>query len=501
MSPQPIIVWLRNDLRVDDNEALWLAARHAEGRVVPVYCIDPRQWADGPLGFAKMGVRRAQFIRESLASLHASLVRLGAGLVVRIGHPEVVLAQLVAQVDARAVYFHDEPTTEEQAVADAVTAAMRGVGATVQSVWGATLYHIDDLPYRELEMLPEVFTNFRKDVERQARIRPPRDAPETLCALSEGVTAGEVPPLTAFNESFQLPEADPRAVMVFQGGEAAAVARLDAYIWEHDALASYKETRNGLLEVNDSTKLSPWLSAGCISPRRVWQQVQSYEQRRVQNESTYWLIFELIWRDYFRFLGAAVGARLFRLGGIRGRTEVWRHDRGMFARWCSGETGVPFIDANMRELNATGFMSNRGRQNVASFLAKTLQIDWRWGAAYFESMLLDVDPTSNWGNWQYVSGVGSDPRDRVFNVISQAKRYDAEGAYVRRWCPELAELPSEHLHEPYLLQDRALQRHGIEPGVTWPRPVVDMKTAYPKRSSSPRGRGRGRSGRARGRSR
>ncbi|MEL6343328.1 MAG: DASH family cryptochrome [Myxococcota bacterium] len=496
---QPIVVWLRNDLRMDDHEPLWLATLRGQGHVVPVYCVDPRMWANGPLGFPKMGAKRAQFVIEALAALRARLQKAGGDLVIRVGHPEAIIPQVAASVNAKGVYYHEEPTREERTVADAVIRAV-GEASTVQSMWGATLYHVDDLPYPAAE-LPSVFTNFRKDVERQSRVRPPRDAPKTLQALPDGLAPGELPCLSTFNDSFVREPLDERGVIPFKGGEDEANTRLQAYFWEHDALQEYKETRNGLIGANYSSKFSPWLALGCISPRRIWQQVQAYERQRVKNDSTYWLIFELIWRDFFRFLGVAAGTSLFKRGGVRGRDYEWSRDKAVFARWCEGQTGVPFIDANMRELSATGFMSNRGRQNVGSFLAKTLKVDWRWGAAWFESTLIDYDPTSNWGNWQYVSGVGNDPRDRVFNVVGQAKRYDANGAFVRRWCPELKRLPDGIIHEPDARPARELQRFGVELGVNYPRPILDMQALareYEQRNKS-RGRGRNRGNRGRNR--
>jgi deoxyribodipyrimidine photo-lyase len=157
-----------------------------------------------------------------------------------------------------------------------------------------------------------------------------------------------------------------------------------------------------------------------------------------KNESTYWLIFELIWRDYFRMITKKYGNRIFKAGGIKNKILQLRQDPDIFKRWTEGQTGIPFIDANMRELKQTGFMSNRGRQNVASFLVKDLKIDWRMGASYFEYTLIDYDVHNNWGNWNYVAGVGNDPReDRYFNTQLQAQRYDPSGKYVKRWLPEL----------------------------------------------------------------
>ncbi|NJK88605.1 MAG: DASH family cryptochrome, partial [Myxococcales bacterium] len=242
---------------------------------------------------------------------------------------------------------------------------------------------------------------------------------------------------------------DPRVVMRFEGGETVGLARLREYLWSTDALRHYKETRNGVLEANESSKFSAWLGLGCVSARRIYAEVKRYESERVQNESTYWLIFELLWRDYFKFLALREGARAFMLSGISRRVLSWKGDEAAFDRWAQGQTGYPFVDAFMRELSATGFMSNRGRQNVASFLAKTLGIDWRWGAAHFEAELIDYDAASNWGNWQYVAGVGTDPRDRIFNVVKQGRDYDPDGVFVRRWVPELASVGIEHVHTPW----------------------------------------------------
>ena len=264
-----------------------------------------------------------------------------------------------------------------------------------------------------------------------------------------------------------------RAVHPFPGGERAAWKRIRDYFWKGDHLHRYKETRNGLLGANFSTKFSPWLALGCLSPRDIHREVIRYESERVANRSTYWLVFELLWREYFHWLLHKYGDRFFHHGGIRGRAPRSRPDPERILAWCEGCTGVPFVDANMRELNDTGYMSNRGRQNVASFLVKDLKQDWRVGAEYFESRLLDYDVASNWGNWNYVAGVGTDPReDRYFNVLLQARRYDPEGSYVRHWLPELSGLPGGAVHAPFRLDDGVLNAAGIRLGRDYPRPIV-----------------------------
>jgi deoxyribodipyrimidine photo-lyase len=464
-----IVLWLRCDLRVDDHEALIAACEASDHQVVPVYCLDPRPLGQMALGFPRMGARRAQTLIETLDDLRERLRALGADLLIRRGAPEQVIPALARSLGARAVYWHREATTEEQDVERAMIAALSAGGLAHRAFWGATLYHHDDLPM-PVRQLPEVFTTFRKRVEAACRVRAPLDPPAHLAPLPAALDVGALPDHAELGVA--PPRDDPRAVLAFRGGERAGLARVQHYLWGTGALASYKETRNGLIGADYSSKLAAWLATGAISPRRVFAEVQRFERERVKNDSTYWLIFELIWRDFFRFLALQHGPWLFRRAGIRRRRYAWREDHVAFDRWVAGQTGVPFVDANMRELAATGFMSNRGRQNVASYLARDLQIDWRWGAAYFESQLIDYDPCSNWGNWQYVAGVGSDPRDRVFNVVGQGERYDPRGEYLRLWLPELAALPDNVIHAPHRIGVHTLHaRHGVQLGVHYPAPL------------------------------
>ena len=209
--------------------------------------------------------------------------------------------------------------------------------------------------------------------------------------------------------------------------------RLDSYFWQSDAIQTYKETRNGLIGTNYSSKLSPWLALGCISSRTIYHELKRYEESRTKNQSTYWLFFELLWRDYFKYVSLKHGNAIFYPWGIQNISKSWKKDKDVFRTWVDGKTQSDFVNANMLELKHTGWMSNRGRQNVASYLTKTLGIDWRWGAAYFESMLIDYDVHSNYGNWMYVAGVGNDPRDRIFNVERQAAYYDPNEEFQDLW--------------------------------------------------------------------
>ncbi|MGB5975258.1 MAG: DASH family cryptochrome [Nodosilinea sp.] len=463
------LVWFRNDLRLHDHQPLDEALRAGQP-ILPLYCFDPRQFGQTAFGFAKTGVYRAQFLLESVADLRRSLRALGSDLVVRVGHPEDIIPDLVS-TGIKTVYWHEEATAEELRVEQALEAKLTAAGCAAEVYWGATLYHPDNLPF-EVSRLPEVFTQFRKTVEQHSTVDVALPTPAQLPPLPE-VEPGPLPTLADFG--LETPSSDSRAVLSFEGGETAGLARLDHYVWKADCLKSYKQTRNGMVGADYSSKLSAWLALGCLSPRRVYKTVQTYERDRIRNDSTYWLIFELLWRDYFRFICAKHGDRVFYPSGLRGLQIDWRQDWPRFDLWRSGETGFPLVDANMRELARSGFMSNRGRQNVASFLTKNLGIDWRMGAEWFESLLVDYDVCSNYGNWNYTAGVGNDARGfRYFNIPKQSKDYDPDGLYVKHWLPELQNVPVAKVHAPWKLQIEEQKRFGVILGVDYPHPVVDL---------------------------
>ncbi|GFO07232.1 cryptochrome dash-like [Plakobranchus ocellatus] len=487
------ICLFRNDIRVHDNEALFLANQRSDF-LIPLYCFDPRHFKGTyHFGFPKTGHHRACFMIDSVQDLRSSLQSLGSNLLVRQGKPEQVVLDLIRSLDLKnvTVFLQDESMDEEKRVENAIRSKS---SVSVTSIWGHTLYHVEDLPFQP-KHLPDVYTEFRKRVEGRASIRKCFTMPPSLKPLPTDLEEGNIP--TMSDLGLPVLQKDERSVFPFKGGESSGLNRLQDYLWGTDHVSTYKETRNGMIGSDYSTKFSPWLAHGCISPRKIYWEIKKYENERTSNQSTYWVIFELIWRDYFRFVGLKYGNQLFHPGGIRGNEVNWRSDNAQFSAWKEGKTGVPYVDANMRELAATGFMSNRGRQNVASFLTKDLKLDWRLGAEWFESLLLDHDVCSNYGNWLYSAGLGNDPREnRKFNVVKQGLDYDGDGDYVRLWLPELAGVKTGKVHCVWTLSPSVLEAANVSLGETYPSPVVMAPewSRHVNRPTSSMGSGKGRTG-------
>lgn len=423
------VVWFKTDLRLNDNETLVKAIAQSD-QIIPVYCFDESHFGTSEFGFEKTGSYRATFLLESIQDLDKNLRKLGSGLIIVKGKPEEEITKIVKQYSANKVVAKREVAIEEKRTEALVQEALFKIKCELETFSTSTLYHAEDLPF-SIKNIPDVFTNFRKQTEKEAKIRTAFEKPIKI--NSPQIEPVVIPSIEELGLPFQ--SIDSRAAIVYKGGENEALKRLNHYFEETNSISTYKETRNGLVGADYSSKFSAWLALGCISPRFIYQELKKYEQKFGSNESTYWLVFELLWRDYFRFIMKKYNAKLFLQSGIK-TNEVQINDTNSInlEAWINGKTGVDFVDANMIELKLTGFMSNRGRQNVASYLCNDLKLDWRLGAAYFEQQLIDYDVCSNWGNWAYLAGVGNDPREkRYFNIEKQAAQYDKNKTYVNLW--------------------------------------------------------------------
>ena len=541
--PSRTLLWFRDaDLRLTDNP---LVCRVGELKVpcLPIYVTSNDHGCVSPQGFPKFGARRVRFIEECLGDLRDKLRGLGSGLLVLRGDPSTTIAELLKShkphADHTLIVVSEEPCTEEQGQVAALRRGLQhlqeaeGISAEVQCIWHRTLYHPQDLPKGcTIENMPDTFTPWRKKVESaNTPIRPLLPTPlsmpplwETFSSEAESLQRPiRLVPLNSADsialDSDSVIVQDPRGAMgdtpmhKFVGGETAAWQRVREWIWDQDMLKDYFEVRNGLIGSQYSSKLSPYLAHGCISARSIYAERVRYEKERVANKSTYWLVFELLVRDYFQFQAAKQGWKLFRLGGPSNKSVAWPGSRNELERWTEGKTGWSIVDANMLELKLSGFMSNRGRQIVASFLVHELKCDWRAGAEYFESALLDYDCASNYGNWATVTGLFGGRVNR-FNIMKQAWEYDKDGNHVRRWIPELLKVPANKIHCPWEMTKEEMEKSGLDGTGIYANPLPSRWEAKVMKKSHVReeqrnsgqakvnsvGRGRGRGG-GRGRER
>lgn len=420
------IIWFRNNLRTHDNVSLFKAIHNHE-KVIAIYFFDPKNFEKDRFGFKKTEKFRAKFLIETITDLKRNLANLNITLLTYFKSPEKVFPEICKQFSVNTIYTQKEWTNEELVTNNTLKKELKNIKFVED--YDQFLYH-PNLVSNDFSGIPDVFTTFRKGVEKSVKVEAEIPVSKLNASnLIENTTT--IPTLKELG--FEDFITHPNSAFPFKGGESEALKRLDYYLFETKKVSFYKNTRNGLVGIDYSTKFSSWLANGSLSAKTIYWKIKAYEKEFGSNESTYWVIFELIWRDYFKFISLKYDAKIFKIGGILNRDYDWNSDAKIINNWIEGNTKDDFVNANMIELKETGWMSNRGRQNVASYFAKELLQDWRIGAAYFESMLIDYDVHSNYGNWLYVSGVGNDPRDRKFNTQLQAKNYDTNHKFRNLW--------------------------------------------------------------------
>ncbi|KAK8103749.1 putative cryptochrome DASH, partial [Apiospora kogelbergensis] len=415
-------------------------------------------------GFWRCGPHRAKFVAESIWDLKTSYESLNSGLVIRVGQFSETLKSLVEGLKADgfkvgATWMTSQEGFEEKQEERSISKLCAGENIDFKS-WVDEKYFVDEPPKASLPELPPASA-----IASQA-------APFKVPTDLDGFREAMLKKIRDFIPSIPPHPEDAESAHPFNGGETNALVRLDQIV-KSGVVLGYKANRNGLVGTEFSTKLSAWLALGCITGRQVHWKMVDYEDGKDEtfadaegygqgeNEGSKGVRFELLWRDYMRLCHKKFGTKLFHRSGFRddhshkwkspkkpadsqeeSETETAEDVDRILQRIWNGTTGMGLIDATQRELLHTGYTSNRARQNTASFLAKHLNIDWRYGAEWYEMLLVDYDVSSNWANWQYVSGVGNDPRGeaRIFNPVKQAFDYDKEGSYVRRWVPEVRAL-------------------------------------------------------------
>jgi deoxyribodipyrimidine photo-lyase len=451
------IVWLRRDLRVRDHPALRAASEGGE-RLVPLFCFDDSllhgRHASGP---------RTQFLLECLADLDRSLRERGTRLVLRRGRPERELSALAAEIGADSVHASDDVGPFARRRDERVGRALGAVG--VRLVLHPGVNAVDDVAELRTEAgTPySVFSPFHRRWLVAPR-RPVLKAPAELPRLPSKLAPGRIPSLATLGLEQEVSRPAP-------GGEAEARRALKRFLAsgirdyadEHDALG-----REG------TSRLSPYLHFGCLSPRQL-------EARLPRGKGAEAFRRQLCWRDFYHhvLIHSPRNARSEFQARYRGRIR-WSHTKTRFQAWCDGRTGFPLVDAGMRQLIREGWMHNRARLVVGSFLTKDLGIDWRWGERHFMRLLIDGDEANNNGNWQWIASVGVDPQPvfrRIYNPARHQKRFDPHNEYVRRYVPELRRVPDRFIREPWTMPDQVQRECGCRIGVDYPPPIVDRRRA------------------------
>ena len=411
------LYWFKNNLRIQDNPSLNHALQGFD-ELILLYVLDTGLLEKEKLGFERLGLHRKSFLFGSVNSLAADLAEKNLELTILKGNPVEVILQLCEKNKIDEIVTSREPGYFETQWDQELSLHLPVTSFDDQSL-------IPELPF-EYNRLPMGFTSFRKKIEKNLNVRLPESSSFTgnrIISVENSIN------LEAIHSS-----RDERTAFPNQPGESSAWERVNKYLWKDHSISKYKKTRNGLIGAGYSSKFSPFLAVGSISAVSIFHEIKKYESEYVSNESTYWLVFELLWREYFRHIGFKFGSGIFHYQGINENTiKHLNNSKADFDKWCKGETEDDFVNANMKELNATGFMSNRGRQNAASYLIHDLGMDWRWGASYFESRLIDNDTTSNWCNWMYIAGVGTTREAHIFDTQRQAFIYDRNKKYQKLW--------------------------------------------------------------------
>ncbi|UAL44632.1 DASH family cryptochrome [Shewanella inventionis] len=426
------LYWLGDDLRLADNAILSDISQNAQ-QLMLVYCIEPQWFAKAQYQAQYLGKHRLKFLLESLQALDEALSQYGQQLHIMYGQAQQCLPYLINTHDITRVYRSDHGGADERAKWQAIKQQCDS-NTEFTTFTTQTLFSSQQLPF-ELDELPPSFSQFRKLVNNSH-----------FEAVKDEVTW--LPPMVALKSQDKLiqkwvtyPDWLPQTHMlsnVFSGGELQGKLQLESYFASNLA-HSYKIVRNELAGWEHSTKFSPWLANGCLSARQVLSGLHEFESQHGANESSRWIEYELLWREYFHWYAHKFNNKLFWFAGITGKKPLTSFYAKRLQSWKTATTPYPLVNALMTQLNQTGYMSNRGRQIVASCLIHELQCDWRYGAAYFQQQLIDYDVAINWGNWQYLAGVGADPRgSRRFNLAKQQQIFDPQGQFIKAWLGSVA---------------------------------------------------------------
>lgn len=461
----PAIVWFRNDLRIRDNEALVAASQHS--CVVPVFIRETGTQA------RVCGGARNWWLHHSLASLSRDLEELGAPLFLLSGDSPALIDKLVESTGASAVYWNRRYDPACLGSDATLKADLQDKGLIAESFAGQLLHEPTRLRTGSGTHY-KVYSPFWRALEPDVENRPPLDSPESLTPFGE-ISGLETETLDSWRLLPTRPDWSGGLADTWTPGEAGARERLTDFI--EDRMPGYSEGRD-IPGISATSGLSPHLACGEITPAQIFEALKVSDTDAAPADRTKFRK-EIGWREFAWHLFANEPSLAEKNHNPKFDAFPWRTDSKSLSAWQKGLTGYPIVDAGMRQLWQTGWMHNRVRMVVASFLTKHLLIDWRMGEDWFWDTLVDADPASNAASWQWVAGSGADaaPYFRIFNPVLQGERFDPDGAYVRKFVPELADLPKKFIHQPWSAPEKVLETANVRLGDTYPHPIVDHKLA------------------------
>ncbi len=464
------ILWFRNDLRLHDNESLTYAIDSFDN-VIPIYVFDKRMYeGTTSYGFPKIDTFRTKFYIESVLALRQALRSKGSDLIIRYGITEDVLSEICQTFGAEFVLCNRERTTEEVNIQNMLEQSLWQKGAEILYFRGKMLYYTADLPF-PIKHTPDTFSQFRKELYKIVPIRDPLPAPDRIRTYTGNVDTGEIPERVSILSNTDKYPDEVRVI----GGEDEALKRLQDMerLLQRFNIDEYKSDS---FEDFYTTHLSPWISKGSLSPKLLYKTLLPFAEAENTKYVVQKIINNLLYRDFCRFMAKKYEDRIFYKNGVKGETPRESFlDLTVAKRFIKGKTGIPIIDAQVRKLINTGYLTSKSRRILASFFIFDLKLPWLYGAEFFESHLIDYDPASNYANWGILADTYHETVGNAYiNIVHQAEKFDPEGVFVKRWVPVLSKVDEGLIHYPWKWEPAQRKKWDL-PESVYPFPIVSPR--------------------------
>ena len=501
-----VIILVNNSLRTFDNyllhKAIEISQKYTDAEILPIYVFNQQLFMPCPEGRFR-SIQKTRFILENLQEMKEKLRKIGSDLIIDIGEPEEVLRKVIRNDRENFIVLEYEIAPKEKKAEEAVWRMALKNKTKVCRVWGATAVHIEDLPYG-LDKFPHLFGKFKKDIANisiRRLLEEPKDGempfPDRSQVFREDLEEQEemvdyIPDLEDFkfsDEEFAyIKNYDKRTGkdhFLFKGGEDYGNKVLNDYIWEKETVSKYFYSHVSFFINGDfAPKLTPWTSVGAISPRKIFLEILKYENKKGNSEQTEWFKREMLWKDYFIFWALKHHKMYFTAEyGIYNRAHYdWQTNIDIIEKVKQGKSGMPIIDAIVRELNESGYLSYKAKMIFSNYFSQDLRQDWRKGLEFFESKMIDYEPCEVVGKWHQGSGIGPG-RIVKYNCLCQSQDHDSKGEYIRRWVKELEKVPDEYIHDPWRMPVYLQKEWNAIIGIDYPKPISCLRYTHENKTA------------------